>query len=57
MAGVVGEALGSWVEVRDAVPGGRQPGPSTPAKNRVPVHAGQAAALARSGSGQNANVI
>jgi anti-anti-sigma factor len=43
MAGVVGEALGSWVEVRDAVPGGRQPGPSTPAPNRVPVHAGQAA--------------
>ena len=43
MAGVLGEALGSWVEVRDAVPAGRQPGPSTPAPNRVPVHAGQAA--------------
>ncbi len=43
MAGVVGEALGSWVEVRDAVPAGRQPGPSAPTANRVPVHAGQAA--------------
>jgi anti-anti-sigma factor len=43
MAGVVGEALGSWVEVRDAAPGGRQPGPSTPAPNRVPAHAGQGA--------------
>jgi anti-anti-sigma factor len=41
--GLVGEALGSWVEVRDAVPAGRQPGASTPAPNRVPVHAGQAA--------------
>jgi anti-anti-sigma factor len=43
MPGVVGEALGSWVEVRDGVPPGRQPGASTPAPNRVPVHAGQAA--------------
>jgi len=43
MAGVVGEARGPWVEVRDAVPAGRQPGPSTPGPNRLPVHAGQAA--------------
>jgi anti-anti-sigma factor len=42
MAGAVGEALSSWVEVRDAEPAGRQPGPSAPAPNRVPVHAGQA---------------
>jgi len=44
MAGVVGEALGSWVEVRDGAPAGRPPGPSTPAANRAPVHAGKAAA-------------
>ncbi len=43
MAGAAGEALGSWVEVRHAVPAGRQPGPSAPAPNLVPVHAGQAA--------------
>ncbi len=40
MAGVIGEALGSWVEVRDGVPAGRQPAPSAPAPNRAPVHAG-----------------
>jgi len=42
MAGVVGESLGSWVEVRDGVPAGRQPGLSTPPPNRAPVRAGHA---------------
>jgi anti-anti-sigma factor len=49
IAGVKGEALGSWVEVRDSVPAGRHPGPSTPAPNRAPVHAGQAAGWREAG--------
>jgi hypothetical protein len=47
---VVGEALGSWVELRDTAPAVRQPGLSTPAANRVPVHAGHVAAWRETGS-------
>jgi len=49
MARVMGEALGSWVEVRDAVPAARHPGASTPALNRALVHAGRAAGWREAG--------
>jgi anti-anti-sigma factor len=49
MAGVAREPVGTWVEVRDAVPAGRQPAPSTPGPNRAPVHAGQAAGWRQAG--------